>query len=73
MRSHLVDGSLPGALAHDPPDDLFADTGTPNSAAMGDAAEDQTVLDTSNPQPFIHGGLYPAGHWDRADMTTLTE
>src|ERR1700729_591957 len=73
MGSHPVDGSLPGALAHDPPDDLFANARAPNGTAMGDTAEYQTFFDTSNRQPFIHCSLYPVGHWDRADMTTLTE
>ena len=73
MGSHLVDGGLPGALAHDPPDDLFANTRAPNGTAMCHTAEYQTFFDTSNRQPFIHCSLYPVGHWNRADMTTLTE
>src|SRR5450631_1439197 len=40
---------------------------------MGDAAEDETVFNTSNRQPFIYGSLYPVGHRDRAHMTALTE
>src|ERR1700733_10498120 len=40
---------------------------------MGDTAEDQAVFNTSNRQPFIYGSLYPVWHWDRADVTTLTE
>ena len=40
---------------------------------MGDTPEDQAVLNAGNRQPFIHGGLYPVGHRDRAHMTALTE
>jgi hypothetical protein len=36
-----------GALTHDPPDDLFANAGTPYSTAVGDAAKDETVFYTS--------------------------
>ena len=27
----------------------------------------------SNRKPFIDGGVYPVGHWDRANMATFTE
>jgi hypothetical protein len=38
-------------LAHDPPDDLFANARAPNGTAMGDTAEYQTFIHTSNRQP----------------------
>lgn len=40
---------------------------------MGDAAQDQTVFDTSDRQPFIDGSLYPGGNRHRAHMTSFTE
>src|ERR1700733_13773449 len=70
MGSHLLDGSLFGSMAHDPPNHLLADTRTPHGAAVSDTTEDQPVLNASNRQPFIHRSLYPGGHRHRAHMTS---
>jgi hypothetical protein len=40
---------------------------------VGDTAEDDSVFNLSNGQPFIDGSFGPAGHRHRAHMSALTE
>jgi hypothetical protein len=40
---------------------------------VGETAENQTVLNASDRQPFIHGSLDPASNSHRAHMTSFTE
>jgi len=72
VRSHLLDSSLLGSLAHDPPDHLLADTRAPHGAAVGDTAEDQPVLNASNRHPIIYGSFYPVWHRHRAHMNPVS-
>ena len=54
------------------PDHLFGDLCTPHCAFPINASKNPTVFNSGHAQPVVNDSFHPIRHWDRADMTALS-